>query len=84
MVDIKLTTLQARLLRRGLVPSGIIRLSADAPLSEAAALRLLAAQGLVRRGLPNKNPPRPGSWFLTDAGREVITTGEARGLQNHQ
>jgi hypothetical protein len=66
-----MTDFQAKLLRRGLSPSGIIRLSADVSfaMSEAATLRELAAQGLVRRGSPAKNPARPGSWFLTERGR---------------
>jgi hypothetical protein len=71
-----LTPFQMKLLRRGLVPSGTIWLSHDAPfaISEAAELRMLAAQGLVRRGAPAKDPPRPGSWFLTDAGRDALTS----------
>jgi hypothetical protein len=71
-----LTPIQIKLLRRGLGSDSIIPLSVDVlfAMSEAAELRVLAAEGLVRRGVPAKDPPRPGSWFLTDIGRDALTS----------
>lgn len=72
-----LTPLMLKLLKRAWKTTGVIILSDDMAFrhAEMAAMRELAAQGLVRCGDDAKDvpgPPRPRSWFITDAGRAVI------------
>ncbi|WP_157784048.1 hypothetical protein [Bradyrhizobium yuanmingense] len=79
-----LTPLMLKLLKRAWKTTGVIILSDDMAFrhAEMKAMRELAAQGLVRCGDDAKEipgPPRPRSWFITDAGKAAIpsTVGAA-------
>ncbi|MCA6114292.1 hypothetical protein J6524_05025 [Bradyrhizobium sp. WSM 1738] len=74
-----LTPLMLKLLKRAWKTTGVIILSDDMAFrhAENAAMRDLAAQGLVRSGDDTKKipgPPRPTSWFITDAGKAALSS----------